>query len=70
MIANGILYAPREDGALFVASVKDDQFKLISENGMDEPVIGSPDQGHHEHFRGTLPAAPANQFATVHWDLG
>jgi len=42
MIANGILYAPREDGALFIASVKDDQFKLISENELDEPVIGSP----------------------------
>ncbi len=42
MIANGILYAPREDGTLFIASVNDDQFKLISENELDEPVIGSP----------------------------
>lgn len=42
MIANGILYAPREDGTLFIASVKDDQFKLISENELNEPVIGSP----------------------------
>ena len=42
MIANGHLYAPREDGTLFIASVKDDQFKLLSENEMDEPVIGSP----------------------------
>ena len=28
--------------ALPLASVKDDQFKLVSENEMDEPVIGSP----------------------------
>ena len=42
MIANGKLYAPREDGTLFIASVEDDQFKLLSENEMDEPVIGSP----------------------------
>ncbi len=42
LIANGILYAPREDGALFIASVKNDQFKLLSENELNEPVIGSP----------------------------
>ena len=42
MIANGILYAPREDGTLFIASVKDDQFKLNTENELNEPVIGSP----------------------------
>ena len=42
MIANGKLYAPREDGTLFIASVENDQFKLLSENEMDEPVIGSP----------------------------
>jgi len=42
MIANGYLYAPREDGTLFIASVKDDKFKLLSENEFDEPVIGSP----------------------------
>ena len=42
LIANGMLYAAREDGVLFVASVKDDEFKLLSENEMGEPVIGSP----------------------------
>ena len=42
LIANGILYAPREDGVVFVASVADDKFKLLAENDMEEPVIGSP----------------------------
>lgn len=42
LIANGTLYAPREDGVVFVASVVDDQFKLLAENNMEEPVIGSP----------------------------
>ena len=42
LIANGILYAPREDGVVFVASVADDKFKLLAENNMEEPVIGSP----------------------------
>ncbi len=42
LIANGTLYAPREDGVVFVASVADDQFKVLAENNMNEPVIGSP----------------------------
>lgn len=42
LIANGTLYAPREDGVVFVASLVDDQFKLLAENNMEEPVIGSP----------------------------
>lgn len=42
LIADGKLYAPREDGVVFVASINDGQFKLLSENDMDEPVIGSP----------------------------
>ena len=42
LIANGILYAPREDGVVFVANVADDKFKLLAENNMEEPVIGSP----------------------------
>lgn len=42
LIANGVLYAPREDGVVFVASVADDKFKLLAENNMEEPVIGSP----------------------------
>ena len=42
VIANGILYAAREDGVVFVASVTDDRFQLLAENDMREPVIGSP----------------------------
>jgi len=42
LIAGDHLYAPREDGVVFVASVKDDRFELISENDFDQPVIGSP----------------------------
>jgi outer membrane protein assembly factor BamB len=42
LIAGGHLYAPREDGVVFVASVADDKFDLLAENDMDESVIGSP----------------------------
>jgi outer membrane protein assembly factor BamB len=42
LIANGRLYAAREDGAVMVASVTDDRFELLAENDLDEPVIGSP----------------------------
>lgn len=42
LIANGKLYAPREDGVVFVAEVSDAGFKLLSENNMRESVIGSP----------------------------
>jgi outer membrane protein assembly factor BamB len=42
LIANGNLYAPREDRVVFVAGVANDQFKLLAENNMEEPVIGSP----------------------------
>ena len=41
-IAGGKLYAAREDGVVFVASVDNDEFKLLSENDFGEPVIGSP----------------------------
>lgn len=41
LIAGGRLYAPREDGVVFVAEVKDG-FKLLAENQMGEPVIASP----------------------------
>lgn len=41
-IAGGNLYAAREDGTVFVATVKDDRFKLLATNDMEEPVIGSP----------------------------
>jgi outer membrane protein assembly factor BamB len=42
LIAVDKLYAPREDGTVFVASIADDQFKLLSENNMGESIIGSP----------------------------
>ncbi|MDP6448196.1 MAG: PQQ-binding-like beta-propeller repeat protein, partial [Pirellulaceae bacterium] len=40
-IAGGKLYAPREDGVVFVADIEK-KFKLLSENEMGEPVIASP----------------------------
>ncbi len=42
LIAGDKLYAPREDGTVFVASVANDKFEVLSENNMDESVIGSP----------------------------
>jgi outer membrane protein assembly factor BamB len=42
LIAGGHLYAPREDGVVFVASIAGDKFKLVAENDMEESVIGSP----------------------------
>ena len=42
LIAGDKLYAPREDGVVFVANVADGKFELLAENDMEEPVIGSP----------------------------
>lgn len=42
LIAGDKLYAPREDGIVFVASVADDKFEVLSENDMADSVIGSP----------------------------
>jgi outer membrane protein assembly factor BamB len=39
--ADGKLYAPREDGVVFVAGV-DGEFKLLAENSMGEKVVASP----------------------------
>ncbi len=41
VVADGKLYATREDGVIFVASIKDG-LELISENDMKERVIASP----------------------------
>jgi outer membrane protein assembly factor BamB len=41
LIAGGILYAAREDGAVFVAKVEPG-FELLAENQMGERVIASP----------------------------
>ena len=40
-IANGVLYAAREDGTVFAMKVGE-EFELLSENPMGEPVIASP----------------------------
>ncbi len=40
-IANGVLYAAREDGTVFAARV-DGEFELLSENAMGESIIASP----------------------------
>ncbi len=42
LIAGGKLYAAREDGVVFVAQVSNESFKLLSENDLGQPVIGSP----------------------------
>lgn len=42
LAAGDLLYAPREDGTVFVAKIADGKFELLSENVMAEPVIGSP----------------------------
>ena len=42
LIASGTLYAAREDGVVFAASVHNDRFRLLAEADMEEPVIGSP----------------------------
>jgi outer membrane protein assembly factor BamB len=40
-IANGVMYAAREDGMVYVARVED-KFELLSENPMEEQIIGTP----------------------------
>jgi outer membrane protein assembly factor BamB len=42
LVAGDKIYAPREDGVVFVASILNDSLKLLSESDMGEPVIGSP----------------------------
>jgi len=41
IIANGVLYAAREDGVVFAARVGE-QFELLSENAMGERILASP----------------------------
>lgn len=41
VIANGILYAAREDGVIFTARIED-KFELLSENDLGERVVASP----------------------------
>ena len=42
LIANGVLYAAREDGMVFVSTLNKDGMTLESENNMEQSVIGSP----------------------------
>jgi outer membrane protein assembly factor BamB len=42
LIAGQNLYAVREDGVVFVGSIKNNKFELLSENDMGEKVIASP----------------------------
>ncbi len=42
LIAGGLVYAPREDGVVFVANIAHDKLEVLSENNMAESVIGSP----------------------------
>jgi outer membrane protein assembly factor BamB len=42
VIAGETLYAPREDGVVFVASIKGNRFELLAENDLEESIIGSP----------------------------
>jgi outer membrane protein assembly factor BamB len=42
LIADGKIFAPREDGVVFVASIAGGDFEVLAENDMQEPVIGSP----------------------------
>ena len=42
LIAGGKLYAPREDGVIFVANIENDRLEVLSENKMGESVIASP----------------------------
>lgn len=46
IIANGVLYAAREDGVVYAARVAD-KFEVLGENPMNEQIVASPvaDQG-------------------------
>ena len=41
VVANGILYAAREDGTVFTARIENG-FELLSENAMGERIVASP----------------------------
>ena len=47
IIAGGNLYAPREDGVVFVAKLSDKGFEQVRENDLEEPIIGSPVPAHN-----------------------
>ncbi|MGV3608534.1 MAG: PQQ-binding-like beta-propeller repeat protein [Planctomycetaceae bacterium] len=47
LVAGDKIFAPREDGTVFVASIADNKFTLLAENDMAESVIGSPVPSHN-----------------------
>ena len=42
LIAGDKVYAPREDGIIFVGRMNSNGFEVLSETNLEEPVIGSP----------------------------
>ena len=42
LIAGDKVYAPREDGIVFVGRMNSNGFEVLSETNLEEPVIGSP----------------------------
>ncbi|MBI1310224.1 PQQ-binding-like beta-propeller repeat protein [bacterium] len=53
LVAGGKLFAPREDGTVFVASIANGKLELLAENDMAESVIASPvPVGNRILFRG------------------
>lgn len=42
LVAADKVYAPREDGVVFVGKIEADGFKVLSETNLEQPVIGSP----------------------------
>jgi outer membrane protein assembly factor BamB len=49
VVANGVLYAAREDGVVFTAKVAD-RLELLSENPLGERVVASPALAHNRLF--------------------
>jgi len=50
LVAGDRLYAAREDGTVFVASIAGEKFELLAENDMGETIIGSPVPGANRLF--------------------
>lgn len=42
LVAAGKVFAPREDGVVFVGRIEGESFRILSENDLGESVIGSP----------------------------
>jgi len=42
LIAGGLLFAPREDGVVFIADISHDKLDILSENDLQQSIIGSP----------------------------